>query len=84
MLSSGYEQIFSEYSYGFRPRRSAHDALLQSCKYIEQGKNYVVDLDLEKFFDKVNHDRLMWLLSTRIGDCKVLQLIQRMLKAGML
>ena len=84
VLSPRYEQIFSEYSYGFRPRRSAHDALLQSCKYIEQGKNYVVDLDLEKFFDKVNHDRLMWLLSTRIGDSKVLQLIQRMLKAGML
>lgn len=65
--------IFFEHSYGFRPRKSTHDALLQACKYIEQGKNYVVDLDLEKFFDKVNHDRLMWLLSTRIGDNKVLQ-----------
>lgn len=84
VLNQRYEQIFSEHSYGFRPRRSAHDALLQACRYIEQGKNYVVDLDLEKFFDKVNHDRLMWLLSTRIGDCKLLQLIHKMLKAGML
>jgi group II intron reverse transcriptase/maturase len=84
VLNQRYEQVFSEYSYGFRPARSAHDALLQSCKYIEQGRNYVVDLDLEKFFDKVNHDRLMWLLSTRIGDEKVLELIHRMVKAGML
>lgn len=84
VLSKRYEQVFSEYSYGFRPRRSAHDALLQSCSYVEQGKNYVVDLDLEKFFDKVNHDRLMWLLRTRIGDKRLVQLIHRMVKAGML
>jgi group II intron reverse transcriptase/maturase len=84
VLNQRYEQVFSDYSYGFRPGKSAHDALLQSCKYIEQGKNYVVDLDLEKFFDKVNHDRLMWLLRTRIGDEKVLELIHRMVKAGML
>jgi RNA-directed DNA polymerase len=84
VLSKRYEGIFSEYSYGFRPGKSAHDALLQACRYVEQGKNYVVDLDLEKFFDKVNHDRLIWLLSTRIGDDRVLQLIHRMLKAGML
>lgn len=84
VLSRRYEQVFSEHSYGFRPRRSAHDALLQAGKYIAEGKQYVVDLDLEKFFDKVNHDRLMWLLRTRIGDTRVLQLIERMLKAGML
>lgn len=84
VLSKRYERIFSEYSYGFRPGKSAHDALLQSCKYIEQGMNYAVDLDLEKFFDKVNHDRLMWLLRTRIGDGKVLELIHRMVTAGML
>lgn len=84
VLSKRYEVIFSTNSYGFRPGRSAHDALLQWCKYIEQGRNYVVDLDLEKFFDKVNHDRLMWLLSTRIGDGKLLELIHRMLRAGML
>jgi len=84
VLSKRYERIFSEHSYGFRPCKSAHDALLQSCRYVEQGKSYVVDLDLEKFFDKVNHDRLMWLLSTRIGDEKLLELIHRMLKAGML
>ncbi len=84
VLSKRYEVIFSTNSYGFRPGRSAHDALLQWCKYIEQGRNYVVDLDLEKFFDKVNDDRLMWLLSTRIGDGKLLELIHRMLRAGML
>ena len=84
VLSPMYERVFSEHSYGFRPRKSAHDALLQASKYVEQGKSYVVDLDLEKFFDKVNHERLMWLLSTRIGDERVLQLIHEMLKAGML
>ena len=84
VLNHRYEQSFSDYSYGFRPRRSAHDALVQSCRYTAQGMNYVVDLDLEKFFDKVNHDRLMWLLHTRIGDSKVLELIHRMVKAGML
>jgi RNA-directed DNA polymerase len=84
VLSARYERVFSSHSYGFRPGRSAHDALLQSCEYIKQGRNDIVDLDLEKFFDQVNHDRLMWLLGTRIGDSRVLELIHRMLKAGML
>ena len=71
VLSVGYEKIFSENSYGFRPNKNAHQALKQAGKYIAQGKSYVIDLDLEKFFDEVNHHRLMWLLSTRIGDRRV-------------
>lgn len=84
VLSLRYEAVFSKYSYGFRSGKSAHQALKQAGSYIAQGKSYVIDLDLEKFFDEVNHHRLMWMLSTRIGDTKVLQLIHRFLKAGML
>jgi len=84
VLSVRYEKIFSENSYGFRPDKNAHQALKQAGRYVAQGKNNVIDLDLEKFFDEVNHHRLMWLLSTRIGDRRVLQLIHRYLKAGML
>ena len=84
ILSARYEQVFSANSYGFRPRRGAHDALLRAGEYVKQGRSWVVDLDLEKFFDRVNHHRLMWLLSTRIGDERVLALIHRMLKCGML
>ncbi len=79
-----YERIFSTNSYGFRPNKNAHQALKQAGEYVVQGKGYVIDLDLEKFFDEVNHHRLMWLLSTRIGDKRVLQLIHRYLQAGML
>lgn len=84
VLSVDYERIFSENSYGFRPGKNAHEALKQAANYVEGGKTYVVDLDLEKFFDEVNHHRLMWLLSSRIGDERVLQLIHRYLKAGMM
>ena len=84
VLSVRYEQIFSTNSYGFRPNKNAHAALKQAGLYVAQGKNYVIDLDLEKFFNEVNHHRLMWLLSTRIGDRRVLQLIHRYLNAGML
>jgi len=63
----GYERAFSENSYGFRPGKSAHQALKQAARYVAEGKTFVIDLDLEKFFDEVNHHRLMWLLSTRIG-----------------
>lgn len=83
-LSPHYEQVFSDRSYGFRPRRSAHDALLKAGNYVSSGKRWVADLDLEKFFDKVNHHRLMWLLGTRIGDERVLRLIHKMLVSGML
>ena len=84
VLSVRYERIFSENSYGFRPGKDAHKALKQAAAYVAEGKVHVIDLDLEKFFDEVNHHRLMWLLSTRIGDGRVLQLIHRYLKAGMM
>ena len=84
VLSERYEKIFSENSYGFRPQRSAQQALAQAGRYVAEGHEYVIDLDLEKFFDEVNHHRLMWLLSKRIGDTRVLTLIHRFLKAGLL
>lgn len=84
VLSIRYEKIFSANSYGFRPNKNAHQALKQASSYTAQGKHYVIDLDLEKFFDEVNHHRLMWLLSTRIGDRRVLQLIHRYLQVGIL
>lgn len=84
VLSERYEKIFSENSYGFRPQRSAHQALSQAGLYVSKGNEYVIDLDLEKFFDEVNHHRLMWLLSQRIGDSRLLQLIHRFLQSGLL
>ena len=84
VLSERYERTFSANSYGFRPNKNAHQALKKAGEYVAQGKSFVIDLDLEKFFDEVNHHRLMWLLSTRIGDRRVLQLIHRYLKAGMM
>jgi group II intron reverse transcriptase/maturase len=83
-LSRYYEPVFSESSYGFRPGRSAHQAIEQASKYIQEGKEWVVDIDLEKFFDKINHDRLMQRLSKGIGDKKLLRLIKAYLKAGMM
>jgi RNA-directed DNA polymerase len=79
-----YEPIFSESSYGFRPGRSAHQAIEQASKYIQEGKEWVVDIDLEKFFDKINHDRLMQRLSKGIGDKRLLRLIKAYLQAGMM
>lgn len=84
VLNKRYEKISSERSYGFRPNRSAHNALAQAGVYVRSGKVWVVDLDLEKFFDEVNHHRLMWLLSTRIGDERLLQLIHRFVKSGIM
>lgn len=83
VLSPRYERIFSANSYGFRPGRGAHAALLQAGEYVSSGRVHVVDLDLAKFFDEVNHDRLLWQLGNRIGDKRVLRLIGRFLKAGM-
>ena len=84
VLSRRYEPIFSTSSYGLRPGHNAHQALLQAAGYVAEGYNHVVDLDLEKFFDKVNHDRLMWLLGTRIGDRRVLSLIGKFLRSGIM
>ncbi len=83
-LSRYYDPIFSESSYGFRPGRSAHQAIRQASKYVTEGKEWVVDIDLEKFFDKINHDRLMQRLSKGIGDKRLLRLIRAYLKAGMM
>jgi group II intron reverse transcriptase/maturase len=83
-LSSYYEPQFSEHSYGFRPKRNAHQAVLQAAEYIKSGKEWVVDIDLENFFDKINHDRLMQRLSKGIGDKRLLRLIHSFLKAGMM
>lgn len=83
-LSPIYEPYFSLHSYGFRPGRSAHQAIAQASRYIESGNVWVVDLDLEKFFDKINHDRLMHRLRKAVSDKRVLRLIQAYLKAGMM
>jgi len=79
-----FDPGFSESSYGFRPGRSAHQAVLQAREYAAQGRRFVVDMDLEKFFDRVNHDILMARLSKRIKDKRVLRLIRRYLTAGLM
>ena len=71
-----WDPTFSEYSYGFRPNRSAHQAVAQAQAYVTEGYRLVVDLDLAKFFDRVNHDRLMARVAARISDRRVLRLIR--------
>jgi RNA-directed DNA polymerase len=83
-LSRYYEPHFSEHSYGFRPGGDAHQAITQASHYIKEGKEWVVDIDLEKFFDRINHDRLMQRLSKGIGDKRLLRLINAYLKTGMM
>ena len=83
-LSKEYEPTFSQYSYGFRPMRGAHDAVKQAERYINEGNGYVVEMDLEKFFDTVNHDYLMQRISKEISDKEVLRLIRRYLQAGIM
>lgn len=83
-LTRYYDPCFSENSYGFRPGRSAHQAIRQASNYIQKGKEWVVDIDLEKCFDKINHDRLMQRLSKGIGDKRLLRLIHAYLKAGLM
>ncbi len=78
------DPTFSASSFGFRPGRSAHDALAQAGKYVAEGHGIVVDLDLEKFFDRVNHDILMARLARRIGDKRLLKIVRRFLEAGMM
>ena len=84
VLSGIFEPTFSEASYGFRPGRSAHQALKAAQNHVAVGKRWVVDIDLEKFFDRVNHDRLMSELAEQIDDARVLKLIRRYLEAGMM
>jgi RNA-directed DNA polymerase len=84
VLSPLFEPYFSESSYGFRPQRSAHQAVLKARQYVREGRRWVVDIDLEKFFDRVNHDVLMSRLARRIKDKRVLRLIRSYLQAGMM
>ncbi len=84
VLSPLFEPSFSESSYGFRPQRSAQQAVLKAREYVRKGRRWVVDIDLEKFFDRVNHDVLMSRLARRIKDKRVLRLIRGYLQAGMM
>jgi len=84
VLQAIWDHTFSESSFGFRPERSQHMAIRQAKCYIEEGHRFVVDLDLSKFFDRVNHDRLMSRLSTRVNDKRVLKLIGRFLRSGVM
>jgi RNA-directed DNA polymerase len=84
VLQSYWDRRFSEHSYGFRPGRSAHQAVVQAQSYIAQGFGYVVDIDLEKFFDRVNHDILMGLAAKRVRDKRVLKLLRAFLNAGVM
>jgi len=83
-LTPIYEKEFSEYSYGFRPNRNAHQAVKKCKEYIETGYNWTVDIDLAKYFDTVNHDKLMRLLSETIKDSRVLSLIRKYLQSGVM
>src|SRR3979490_3208678 len=84
VLQEGWDPTFSEHSYGFRPGRSAHQAVAQAQRYIAEGYSIVVDLDLEKFFDRVNHDSLMARVAARLTDKRVLKLIRAFLKTGVM
>lgn len=84
VLTPIYERKFSDHSYGFRPKRSAHQALKKGSEYVSEGRTIVVDLDLKTFFDVVNHDRLMYLLSETIGDKTLLKLIRKYLQSGIM
>ena len=84
VLSPNWERCFSSFSYGFRPKRSAQNALLQANAYINAGRHWIIDLDLKSFFDRVNHDKLMHLISQRVDDKVLLRLIRRYLESGVL
>ena len=84
VLNQIYDRTFSAHSYGFREKRNAHQALQKASEYVEEGRNKVVDIDLKTFFDLVNHDRLMYELSTKIGDKILLKLIRKYLQTGIL
>jgi len=83
-ISDIYEKVFSEYSYGFRPNRSCHDAIKQALYYLNSGYEWVIDIDIEQFFDKVNHDKLIQILREQVNDSDTLNLIRKYLKAGVM
>ena len=84
VLQRKWDRTFSEHSYGFRPGRSAHQAVEQAQKYIAEGYRWCVDLDLEKFFDRVSHDKLMAKIAERVSDKRMLKLIRAFLTAGVM
>jgi RNA-directed DNA polymerase len=84
VLQRQWDPTFSNFSYGFRPGRSAHQAVAQAQRYIAEGYNWVIDLDLEKFFDRVNHDKLRAQIAKRVEDKRLLKLIRAFLNAGVM
>ena len=84
VLQKHWDGTFSQYSYGFRPGKSQHQAIKQAQEYVSSGLRYIVDIDLEKFFDRVNHDVLMSRIGRRVKDKQVLKLIRSFLNAGMM
>jgi len=84
VLQRQWDRTFSDHSYGFRPGRSAHQAVAQAQQYIAEGHGWCVDLDLEKFFDRVNHDKLMGQIAKRVADKRLLKLIRAFLNAGVM
>jgi RNA-directed DNA polymerase len=84
VLQRRWDPTFSNHSYGFRPRRSAHQAVAQAQQYIAEGYGWVIDLDLEKFFDRVNHDKLMGRIAQRVEDKRLLKVIRAFLNAGVM
>lgn len=84
VLNEIYEPVFSEHSYGFRPNRSAHMAMEEVLSYLNDGYEWIIDLDIEKFFDTVNHDKLISIFRERVNDSKTLHLIRAYLQAGIL
>jgi RNA-directed DNA polymerase len=79
-----WEPVFSDASFGFRPKRCQHQAIFRVKQYVEEGYRHVVDMDLSKFFDRVNHDRLMSSLATRVPDKRLLKLIRKFLTSGVM
>ena len=84
VLQGRWDRTFSEHSHGFRPQRSAHQAVAKAQQYIAAGQRWVVDLDLEKFFDRVNHDKLMAAIARRVNDKRMLKLIRAFLESGVM
>jgi len=83
-LSLQFDPLFSEHSYGFRPQRSAHDAVKAAQQYVQEGKAWVIDIDLKAFFDNVNHDKLIYLIREQVKDKGLLRLVRKILSAGII